>query len=82
MNRLKRVEKSLLAHCLGHYPELPIGDCCEYISWLAKFHKLPQARIRFLADWACCAMGTLTATEEEAFWEEYRIRSEKGELYK
>lgn len=72
MNRISMVKRSLLAHCRGKYAEMSIGACCDYISWLARFHKLPQDDISFLATWACVAMGTLTADEEEAFWEEYR----------
>ena len=80
MDRLARVKASLLRHSLGNYAELSIGACCDYISWLAKFRKLPQDDISFLATWACQAMGTLTADEEEAFWEEYRIRKEQGRV--
>lgn len=80
MQRLVRVKKALLAHCLGNYAEMSIGACCDYISWLAKFRKLPQDDISFLTEWACAAMGALTADEEEAFWEEYRIRKEQGRI--
>ena len=80
MNRLARVKRALLAHCLGNYAEMSVGECCNYISWLTKFRKLPQDDISFLATWACMAMGTLTADEEEAFWEEYRTRKEQGRV--
>jgi hypothetical protein len=80
MDRLSRVKRALLAHCLGNYAEMSVGACCDYISWLAKFRKLPQDDISFLATWACTAMGTLTADEEEAFWDEYRIRKEQGRI--
>ena len=80
MNRFARVRRALLAHVLGNYAEMSIDECCDYISWLAKFRKLPQDDISFLATWACAAMGTLTADEEEAFWEEYKIRKERGRI--
>ena len=80
MKRLERVKKSLLAHSLGNCAELPLGRCCEYISWLSKFHKLPQEDIGFLAAWACLVMGTLTTDEEEKFWDEYAARKEAGRI--
>ena len=69
-----------MAHCLGHYAPISIGRCCDYIYWLSKFHKLPKDDVGFLADWACVAMGTFTADEEQAFWDEYAVRKEQGRI--
>lgn len=80
MQRLNRVKRALLAHCEGGYAELSIDACCDYISWLARFRKLPQSDLSFMATWACAAMGALTPAEEEAFWKEYNIRKEQGRL--
>lgn len=77
MKRLPRVARSLLRLSLGNTAELTVGDCCDYIGWLAKFHKVLPEEYRFLATWACLCMGTLNAEEEQEFWDEYATRKEQ-----
>ena len=75
--KIKRVERSLLRYCFGGQPEYTIGQCCDYIHWLNKFHKIPQEDIDFLADMAVVAMGMMPADEEKLFWTKYYRRKEQ-----
>ncbi len=40
--KVQRIKRSLDAIELGRYSELDIHQCCDYISWLAKFKKVPE----------------------------------------
>lgn len=42
-NKIERVRRSLDAMACGRYPELRIDACCDYIAWLARFHKAPES---------------------------------------
>lgn len=41
--RVKRVQRSLDAIENGRYSEFTIDQCCDYISWLAKWKKVPAS---------------------------------------
>lgn len=52
VKKVQRVKQSLDAIEAGRYSELDIHRCCDYISWLAKFKKVPEETWRPLCEQA------------------------------
>ena len=50
--KVQRIKRSLDAIEGGRYSELDIHQCCDYISWLAKFKKVPEETWRPLCEQA------------------------------
>ena len=50
--KVQRIKRSLDAIEVGRYSELDIHQCCDCISWLAKFKKVPEETWRPLCEQA------------------------------
>lgn len=43
LDRVRRVQRSLDALESGRYSEFDIHQCCDYISWLQRWNKVPRS---------------------------------------